>query len=341
VFSPKRQISLLSGGENIKHDMHSQPKWSFVMNTEEKSNDVASPQALKYSVKYTSSNYPYIPSYPLCTESGTPYLTSPGVHLISKPSTDLESLRVFLAGYGEDLHFLQYLDDENIEDGAQLCKLAGQLCYMSFAPRRTKNNEASRYFDNIKQSGHGSVLEHANFSLLFYGVSRSLTHELVRHRAGFAFSQVSQRYCSGKVVRFVERPEYSHDPELHSLFLQRIDRAAKEYDELAENLLCKQKSGSEILSAEAKTDLRKKVQQAARSVLPNETEAPIVVTANARAWRHFIEMRANQHAETEIRELAFRVYLCLNATEPILFEDYETVCLPDGTYGVDTPYRKV
>ncbi len=325
----------------MKDYMNEHPEWSFIMTTEEKSNEAAPPEALKHSVKFTSLNYPYLPSHPLCTGSGTPYLTCPGVHLISKPSTDLESLRDFLAGYGEGLHFLQYLDDENINDATQLCKLAGQLCYMSFAPRRTKNSEAGRYFENIKQSGHGSVLEHANFSFLFYGVSRSLTHELVRHRAGFAFSQVSQRYCSGKVVRFVERPEYSHDPELHSLFLQRIDRSAKEYDELAENLLRKQKSGSDILSAEAKTDLRKKVQQAARSVLPNETEAPIVVTANARAWRHFIEMRANQHAETEIRELAFRVYLCLNATEPILFEDYKTVCLPDGTYAVDTPYSKV
>src|SRR5207253_985742 len=146
---------------------------------------------------------------------------------------------------------------------------------------------------------------------LFYGISRSVTHELVRHRAGFGFSMLSQRYVSGRVLRFVERPEYVNDAELHGLFEKRIDRAAAEYEEMAEALLRRQKEGADILSAEYKTDLRKKVQQTARSVLPNETEAPIVVTANARAWRHVIEMRANAHAETEIRALLFNAYLCL------------------------------
>ena len=77
-------------------------------------------------------------------------------------------------------------------DGERLAEFAGRLCYMS------QHNPASRstrdYLENIKKQGHGSVLEHANYSLLLEGVSRSLTHELVRHRAGFAYSQLSQRY---------------------------------------------------------------------------------------------------------------------------------------------------
>ena len=109
------------------------------------------------------------------------------------------------------------------------------------------------------------VLEHANFTLLFYGISRSVTHELVRHRAGFGFSQLSQRYVSGKVLRFVERPEYVNDQELHELFVERIDRAAADYERIAEGLVERQKAGVDILSGEAKTDLRKKVQQAARA----------------------------------------------------------------------------
>jgi thymidylate synthase (FAD) len=76
-------------------------------------------------------------------------------------------------------------------------------------------------------------------------------------------------------------------------------------------------------------------------VLPNETEAPIVVTANARAWRHFIEMRADAHAEIEIRELAVRIFLCLQRTDPVLFDDYTIEQLPDGTYTVKTPFKKV
>jgi thymidylate synthase (FAD) len=155
------------------------------------------------------------------------------------------------------------------------------------------------------------------------------------------YSQLSQRYVSGRVLRFVERPEYVDDPDMHRLFEQRIDRAAREYEQMAELLLQQQKSGTGILSADVRTDLRKKVQQTARSVLPNETEAPIVVTGNARAWRHTIEMRANAHAETEIRALFFNVYLCLSATDPILFGDYEVQALPDGTFSVDTEYRKV
>lgn len=288
------------------------------------------------------TGFPYIAAPTFATPAGTPYLRSPGVHLISKPHVSVSSLSEFLGGFQPDLQFGQYLDDpDELPSGTKLCKVAGQLCYASFGPKRTYNKDAERYFRNIKESGHGSVLEHANFTLLCYGISRSVTHELVRHRAGFGFSQLSQRYVSGKVLRFVERPEYVDDPELHTLFEERIDRAAADYERTAESLLEKQKSGSEILSAEYRTDLRKKVQQTARSLLPNETEAPIVVTGNARAWRHMIEMRANSHAETEIRALAFGAYLCLAATDQYLFSDYRPVSLPDGTWAVETEFRKV
>jgi len=294
------------------------------------------------SVSNLDSGYPSVNSEAKFTPAGTPYLQAPGVSLLSKPNVNPEGLRSFLNGFGQNLQFEQYLDDEAIlTPGAHICKIAGQLCYASFGPKRTMNSDAERYFSNIKDSGHGSVLEHANFSFLMYGISRSVTHELIRHRAGFGFSQLSQRYVSGRVLRFVERPEYVADPELHSLFETRIDRAAEEYETLAEKLLDRQKSGTGILSAEHRTDLRKKVQQAARSLLPNETEAPIVVTGNARSWRHFIEMRANEHAETEIRALAFNIYLCLSAIDPYLFGDYRVLSLGDGTFAVDTDFRKV
>jgi thymidylate synthase ThyX len=154
-------------------------------------------------------------------------------------------------------------------------------------------------------------------------------------------SQLSQRFVSGRMLRFVERPEYSSDEELHQQFLERIERAASEYAALSNRLLERQQAGVPILSGEQRTDLRKKVQQAARSVLPNETEAPIVVTGNARAWRHVIEARADAHAEVEIRELAVRIFLCLRLTDPILFGDYTIEQLPDGTYTVKTEYEKV
>jgi thymidylate synthase (FAD) len=251
-------------------------------------------------------------------------------------------LEGFLQGFDPALQFPQYLEDPTpLPDGAQLCKVAGQLCYMSFTPKRSTNAQAKKYFDNLKSSGHGSVFEHANFSLLLYGISRSVTHELVRHRSGFGYSQLSQRFVSGKMLRFIERPEYQADAQLHEQFIQRIERAANEYKRLSERLLEMQKAGSTILSAEARTDLRKKVQQTARSVLPNETEAPIVVTGNTRAWRHVIEERASAHAETEIRALATRILLCLRMSDPILFDDYTIEELPDGTYVAQTEFRKV
>lgn len=289
-----------------------------------------------------SSGFAAIHSPVHSSPGGVLYLTQPGVVILARPTMNLEGLADFLNGFDESLHFSEYLDDPNrLPDGAQLCKVAGQLCYMSFGRGRTFNENAERYFNNLKSSGHGSVFEHANYSVLLYGISRSVTHELIRHRAGFSYSQLSQRYVSGRMLRFVERPEYSSDEQLHAQFLERIERASREYTTLTNRLLEMQQSGTRILSAEARTDLRKKVQQCARSVLPNETEAPIVVTANARAWRHFIEMRASSHAEIEIRELAVRVYLCLAQTDPILFGDYTLEQLPDGTYNVKTEFEKV
>lgn len=308
----------------------------------EKSGEAERIAAARAVVQIGEKGYPFVSAMAFRTAQGTPYLKAPGVILLAKPALALANVSDFLGGFAEELQFQAYLDDPTpLTDAGQLCKTAGQLCYMSFAPKRTLNAHADRYFRNIKESGHGSVLEHANFSFLFYGISRSVTHELVRHRAGMAFSQVSQRYVSGRALRFVERPEYQGDAEMHAAFEDRVDRAAQEYNRMAEHLLAQQKEGSELLSAEARTDLRKKVQQAARSVLPNETEAPIVVTANLRAWRHFLEMRANPHAETEIRALAFRTYLCLSHTEPLLFEDYRIEALSDGTFGVKTEFEKV
>src|SRR3989440_12677748 len=274
--------------------------------------------------------------------SGVPYLVNPGVVVLARPEVRIAGLAGFLEGFDASLRFPEYLDDPiKLPDGAQLCKVAWQVCYMSFGQSRTFNEHAERYFNNLKSSGHGSVFEHATFSLLLYGISRSVTHEMVRHRAGFGFSQLSQRYVSGRMLRFVERPEYQDDEDLHSQFLQRIERAASEYASLTNRLLEMQQAGVSILSAEARTDLRKKVQQTAHSVLPHEMEGAIVITGKARAWGHVIEMRASAHAETEIRELAVRIFLCLRLVDPVLFGDYRIEQLIDGTYTVKTEFEKV
>jgi thymidylate synthase (FAD) len=109
---------------------------------------------------------------------------------------------------------------------------------------------------------------------------------------------------------------------------------------MASWLLEWQGRGVALLNAEYKTDARKKVQQTARSLLPNETEAPMVFTGNVRALRHIVEMRADEHAESEIRNLAVKLFLCLATADPILFDDYKLQSLPDGTHKVTTEYRK-
>lgn len=276
------------------------------------------------------------------TPNGTPYLKSPGVAMVVKPHFVPETMRGFLEGFDESLGFGAYLDDpiDESQPAAMIAKVAGQLCYLSFGPKRSKNSEVDKYLGNIKESRHGSVIEHPTFSFILYGDDRSVTHELVRHRVGVAYSQVSQRYVDGKVLRFVERAEYQGDEQLHQMFEDRIDRAADNYNLVAGRLMELQ-ADSQLLSAEKKTDQRKKVNQAARSGLPNETEAPVFFSTNVRSIRHIFEMRADGPADIAIRAMAFKLFLAMAVAEPSLFEDYQIGTLPDGTYGVSTKHRKV
>lgn len=289
------------------------------------------------------SEFPASHAEVFSTKKGTLYLKEPGVALIGATAVNISGIQPFLEGFPKEYEFDKYSEDPTeLSPYDQLIKIAGQVCYASFGPKRTWNNDVSKYVLNLIQSGHGSVLQHVNFSFLFYGISRSFTHEMVRHGAGTAFSQLSQRYVSGRVLRFVERPEYQNDNFLHERFEARIDRAYLDYEETAEYLLKQQQEGSnQILTAEHKTDLRKKVQQAARSVLPNETETSKVMTANIRSWRHIINMRASEHAEVEIRKGAFKVFEILRKVAPTSFQDFEVIDLADGTKAVKTNNPKV
>jgi thymidylate synthase (FAD) len=158
---------------------------------------------------------------------------------------------------------------------------------------------------------------------------------LVRHRAGWAYSQLSQRYVDESIAEYVEPDAIAGSPELHTLWLDAIAHAHQAYMKLVEKLAEHYKEEPD------KTQRRKLARQAARSVLPNATETKIFVTANARALRHFIEMRASRHAEIEIRKLAVKVLQVMQTEAPHLFSDYQLVPLPDGTFEAATPHRKV
>ncbi|HXV27088.1 MAG TPA: FAD-dependent thymidylate synthase [Candidatus Paceibacterota bacterium] len=289
-----------------------------------------------------SKGFPAIHADVHRTPNGVPYLKRPGVVLIMRPDVNLDGVQEFLEGFDADLGFSDYLNDPvELGPAEKLCKFCGQLCYLSFGPRRTMNEHVDRYFDNIMKSGHGSVLEHAYYSFVFYGISRSVTHEMVRHRAGFGFSQVSQRYVDGSRLRFCLKPEYQQTPGLVALAETRFERAAREYDEDAERFLAMQEEGAGLMHGDARTDRRKKVQQAAREFLPNAAEAPIVVTGNVRSWRHFTEMRASEHSDVSIRAAAMRAFTILQGEAPVLFGDYRKVAVSDGTEAVVTDFHKV
>lgn len=283
------------------------------------------------------------------TSNGTLYLKEAGVSLVAMPQFLPQGATQFVNSFGDEFDAADYENDFyaddmsaarlSIDDGASLCKFAGQTCYLSFGEKRTKNNEAKKYFDNIKSSGHGSVLEHANYSFVIWGIDRACSHELVRHRAGFGYSQLSQRYVSGKTLRFVERPEYQNDERLHFEFEQWIDKAAEQYN-LRADLLARNLRGRDEWELKTPTEKRKAVNQAARNCLPNETETAMVLTGNVRAWRHVLEQRASQHADLPIAGLTLRIGAILKEVSPILFDDYV-----EGRVGerpdLSTQYRKV
>lgn len=218
-------------------------------------------------------------------------------------------------------------------DGERLSEFAGRLCYMS---QRNPASRATReYIENIKRQGHGSVLEHATYSLLLEGVSRSLTHELVRHRAGFAYSQLSQRYVDESEANFVVPPAIIGDERLETEWREQIESAQRTYVMLVEELM------KRYAWVADKVHRRKMAREGARGVLPNSTETKIVVTANARAWRTMLELRSSEGAELEIRRTAVAVLRVLSVEAPALFSDFEIYEAVDRREAARVAYHKV
>jgi len=194
------------------------------------------------------------------------------------------------------------------DDAQTLVEFAGRLCYMSFGAdqdidggHRTVTGRASQqeFVRNLIASGHGSVLEHAVYSLCIEGISRAVSHELVRHRAGMSYSQLSQRYVDESEVAFVRPPAITPMSHLDTVWQLGCQDALHRYRQLLAE-------GSR--EAGTTTAAVKAVREMARAVLPNCTETKIVVTGNARAWRHFMRIRSHKSADAEMRRLARAVY---------------------------------
>ncbi|GAA3960048.1 FAD-dependent thymidylate synthase [Gordonia caeni] len=217
------------------------------------------------------------------------------------------------------------------DGGEALIEFAGRACYESWDKPNPRTATNAGYLRHVLEVGHTSLFEHASATFYITGISRSCTHELIRHRH-FSYSQLSQRFVPEHDANVVAPPAIRGDAELEALFLAATDASRAAYAELLHRLEDKFAGVPNAILR------RKQARQAARSVLPNATETRIVVTGNYRAWRHFIGMRATEHADTEIRELAVACLRRLTDLAPTAFGDFEIGELADGSEVATSPF---
>lgn len=230
------------------------------------------------------------------------------------------------------------------ESGDLLPEFAGRFCYRSMRAGRQHKD----YVRNILEQGHGSVLEHSYITFAISGVSRSLTHELIRHRVGVSISQESQRYVDAKDIRFVV------PPLLLEMWGKRGVNCREAEEWLADQmstLVSYQKweaylreimtnGGEDKLSH----DKKKRILEAARASLPNASETRLVWTANYRALRHIIELRGSEGADLEIRRLAGALLEQAEKIAPQFFADMDYAEQKPSDLGVrriETSFHKV
>lgn len=241
----------------------------------------------------------------------------PKVFLVGETKLVEEGLQAYL----EHVHADGWLSriTERPSDPELLVEAMGRLCYRSWAPRMNPNVTKIRegngvYLGNILSSRHGSVIEHSVTNWIFADVSRVLTHELVRHRAGTAFSQESLRYVRLEDLGFWMPAEIEADIRLKELF----ERTFADMGEL-------QKEMARILDLDSKRDFHQKkaLTSAMRRLAPDGLATTIGVSFNFRALRHVIEMRTSEGAEEEIRLVFDQVAAISKERWPNVFQDFK------------------
>ena len=200
----------------------------------------------------------------------------------------------------------------DVTDGDALPEFAGRFCYRAWVKGRA-NEE---YLDNIMTMEHGSILEHSTISFAITGVSRSLTHELIRHRHA-NISQESQRYVDAGSIKCVVPPAYIDMGEDGIVMIEELLSA---FEASVESYVALQELS---FNATPETIGKKRVNEAARSVLPNACETKLVWTGNLRALRHFLELRGGEVADLEIRRLAVAIFHAVVEVAPNTFQDMD------------------
>jgi thymidylate synthase (FAD) len=243
---------------------------------------------------------------------------TPDVYLIAQPTVDFDEVHRYLLDVGVD-DPEGVIDNTPESDGEALVMIGGKLCYRSWEPGLNANvtkirEDQKEYLGNILKSGHGSVLEHANYSFILHNVSRVLTHELVRHRAGMAFSQESLRF-----VRLTDLPFWFPawalaDEELMSRSVDLLLRMEQHQKWMAEHFGLDDE-GVPFHEKKHKTSFM-------RRFAPEGVATGILATINVRALRHIIFMRTALGAEEEIRLVMDKVAEKALDAIPNLMQDY-------------------
>lgn len=244
----------------------------------------------------------------------------PAVRLVARPALDWSAVKEYLEAVGGLAWLDRVLDDSDDADGQALVEFGGRLCYRSWAPGLNANvskvrEDSAVYLENVLASRHGSVLEHANYSFVFQDVSRVFTHELVRHRAGAAYSQESMRF-----VRLTDLPFWfpkwvGADSVLLDRCLTLLLQMEEHQRWMAEHFGLDD-AGVPFSEKKAKTSFM-------RRFAPDGVATSILATLNVRSLRWTIQARTDVHAEEEIR-LVFDQVARLMADEcPLLFGDFE------------------
>ena len=187
--------------------------------------------------------------------------------------------------------------------------MAARLCYSAAGAEelaeKMTDEQVEKLVDKIIQMGHASTMEHVSFTFGIEGVSRVLTHQLVRHRLA-SYSQQSQRYVAEHDFEYILPPSIAERPEASERFKALMENIQQAYNDLVE-------------AGVPKED--------ARYVLANATETKIVVTMNARSLMHFFNLRCCNRAQWEIRELAYKMLAEAKAVAPLLFKNAGASCV--------------
>lgn len=209
---------------------------------------------------------------------------------------------------------------------------AAKLCYSAVGIDEIESNleerKTEKFIDMLVSLGHESPVEHVSFTFAVEGVSRTLTHQLVRHRIA-SYSQQSQRYVRLNQFEYIIPPEIEKDEKAKRIFIDSMQNCQKSYDELTEIL--KQKYIANGMKA---NDSEKKAIEDARYVFPNACETKIIVTMNARSLMNFFKHRCCTRAQWEIRQLADEMLKQVQDVAPILFKYSGPSCVngpcPEG-----------